>query len=730
MIKILKNKIIAISFSLFSITAFSQNVYLNNNADIEQRIENAISLMTIEEKVALCHAHSTFGSAGVSRLGIPELWMSDGPHGVREEFVWDGFDSAKFGNDSCMAFPSLTCLAATFNLDCSYAYGVSLGEESRYRKKDVLLGPGVNIYRTPMSGRNFEYMGEDPYLAAQMCVPYIKGVQKNKVAACIKHFAVNNQEQDRLTVDVQVSDRALHEIYLPAFKASVQEAGVWSIMGSYNKYSGEFCSHNDKLINKILKGDWGYDGVVISDWGATHDTYQAAKNGLDIEMCSYNPGVIKTFEDYYLARPFRQLLKDGKLPISLLDEKVKRILRLIFRTTMSADRPYGSMDYAKHAEVARRIAEEGVVMLKNDNGFFPILPNQGKHILVIGENANKKLTLGGGSSELKAKYEISVLDGLKEVYGSDNVSYSQGYASGAYHYVVEQKPTIDLDSLKSDALAKAQLADVIIFVGGLNKNIYQDCENNDRKEYKLPFGQDELIKELSKVNQNIAVVLLSGNAVEMSWVNNVPTILQAWYLGSEGGNALANIISGEVNPSGKLPFSFAKKLSDSPAHSFDAECYPGSNGKVVYKEDILVGYRWHDTKKIPALFSFGHGLSYTQFEYSNLLFDKKEYAHDERLTCYVTIKNAGKVAGFEVVQLYASQKNAKVLRPVKELKSFRKVFLQPGEVKVVTMELALSDLSYYDESVSDWILDKDRYELLIGSSSVDIRLKGNIIIKK
>ena len=515
--------------------------YLDDNQPIEVRVEDALSRMTLKEKIAIIHAQSKFSSPGCPRLGIPELWMSDGPHGVRMEFVWDNWDHADWTNDSCTAYPALTCLAATFNPELAFKYGNAIGQEARYREKDVILGPGVNIYRTPLSGRNFEYMGEDPYLSSRMVAPYVKGMQQNGVAACLKHFALNNQEKDRDKINVEVSDRALYEIYLPAFKAGVQEGGVWTVMGSYNKFRGQYCSHNDLLINQILKKDWGFDGVMMTDWGSAHDTDEAARNGLDLEMGSWTNGLTwglsSAYDDYYLAQPFLKKIESGELPESLLDEKVRRVLRLTFRTSMNRNRPYGCKLTPEHAEIARKIAEEGIVLLKNENHFFPIEKGRYQKIAVIGENAVKQLSLGGGSSELKPQKEISPLEGMIEKYGKEHILFTLGYASGEPNYSNELPSGLDADSLVQEALKVAREADVVLFFGGLNKNFQQDCEGDDRRSMDLPFGQNELIEKIIQENPNTGVILISGNAVSMPWLSQIDGLMQSWYLGSQAGTA-------------------------------------------------------------------------------------------------------------------------------------------------------------------------------------------------
>ncbi len=729
----MKNKFLATLLLTCSISTVSAQtpVYMDDAQPIEARVKDALSRMTLEEKVALCHAQSKFSSAGVPRLGIPELWMSDGPHGVRAEINWNDWGYANWTNDSITAFPALTCLAATWNPDMSAKYGKAIGEEARYREKDVLLGPGVNIYRTPMNGRNFEYMGEDPYLASVMCVPYIQELQKNGVAACVKHYALNNQELWRGHIDVNLSDRVLYEIYLPAFKAAVEEGGAWSIMGAYNKIRGQHACHNDFTLNKILKDDWKFDGCVITDWGGAHDTYEAAVNGLDIEMGSYTNGLtsesVFTYNDYYLASPYLQMLKDGKVPMSTIDDKASRILRLIFRTAMNRQKPYGSVATEEHYAAAREIGNEGIVLLKNApvvKKGAPLLPIDAakyQNILVVGDNAVRLLNQGGGSSELKVKDMVSPLDGLRAVYG-DKVAYAKGYAAGRPMYGrADEIPQNVVDSLRAEAVEMAKKADLVVLVGGLNKNHFQDCEGGDRLEYGLPFGQDELIEALLGVNKNLVLVLLSGNAVEMPWVSRVPAIVQGWYLGSMGGKSLADILSGAVNPSGKLPFSFPAKLTDCGAHAFDELSYPGDSIKQEYKEDILVGYRWHDTKKVPALFPFGHGLSYTTFTYGKPVASAKAMAADGTLTVTVAVKNTGSIAGKEIVQLYVGDDKCSVLRPVKELKHFAKVALAPGEEKNVTFTLTPDDLKFYDEASAAWKYEPGKFKAYVCASSADVR---------
>jgi len=709
-----------LSILLGTIPLFAQN----SPKSMDQKIENIVKQLSLKEKLDMCHAQSKFSSKGVPRLGIPEIWMSDGPHGVRAEIAWDDWSHANWTNDSCTAFPALTCLAATFNPELAYKYGKAIGEEARYRKKDILLGPGVNIYRTPLNGRNFEYMGEDPYLASKMVVPYIHGVQENGVAACVKHYVLNNQEHWRDHINVELSDRALYEIYLPAFKAAVQEGNVWSIMGAYNQYRGQYCCHNELLVNKILKRDWEFDGVLVTDWGATHDTKQAALYGLDIEMGTGTDGLTSSsknaYDNYYLANPLRKMIENGEIDESVVDEKVRRILRLMFRTNMDNSRPFGSMNSQEHFDVAREIAQEGIVLLKNEDNFFPIDPETTKTIAIIGENATRMMTIGGGSSELKTIHEISPLEGIQKRFTRAKILHTMGYSSGpsAYGRVIPSR--LNADSLQSEAIKIAKQADMVLFVGGLNKNHHQDCEGDDRLQFSLPFGQDELLSEILKVNQNTAIVLVSGNAVKMPWISKVKAIAQVWYLGSEAGNAIADILSGDVNPSGKLPFTFPVKLEDNAAHSFGEISYPGDGVNQEYKEDILVGYRWHDTKNIKPLFAFGYGLSYTDFEITNVKTDKKIYQEEDVISITCEIKNTGNLSGKELIQVYVNDVKSSVLRPLKELKGFKKVSLNSGESKSIQIDIPVKDLAFFDDKKMNWKLETGQFKLMIGTSSKNI----------
>lgn len=703
--------------------------YLDPNAPIEERVEDALARMTVEEKIAIIHAQSKFSSPGVRRLGIPELWCTDGPHGIRPDVLWDEWEQAGCTNDSCVAYPALTALAASWNRDASALYGKSIGEEARYREKDVLLGPGVNIYRSPLNGRNFEYMGEDPYLAAQMVVPYVQEVQKNGVATCVKHYALNNQEAHRHTTEPVLDDRTLYEIYLPAFKAAVQEGGSWSIMGAYNYFEGEHACHNNRLLNQILKEEWGFDGVVISDWGGTHNTEEAIRNGLDLEFGSWTDGLANgssnAYDNYYLAEPYLRLIREGKVGTEELDDKARRVLRLIFRTSMNPNKPYGSLVSDEHVEAARRIGEEGIVLLKNDNQTLPISLKGKPRIAVVGENAVKMMTVGGGSSSLKVAQEVSPLDGLRKAVGDrGEVVWVRGYVgdvTGEYNGVVAAQDLSESRSEKAlikEAVEEAQRSDYVIVFGGLNKASHQDCEDSDRFGLELPYAQDKLIEALAAVSKNLIYVNISGNAVAMPWVERVPAIVQGWFLGSEAGNSLANVLLGNTNPSGKLPFTFPVRLEDSAAHAVGEY---GGSGKVEYKEGVLVGYRWHDTKNIKPLFAFGHGLSYTTFEYSNARLSKKSISKGDSVTVTVDVTNTGKVDGAEVIQVYVGDLEAPVVRPTKELKGFEKVFLRAGESKRVKITLPAEAFQYFDAENHQWRADEGDFEIHIAAASDDIR---------
>ena len=717
-------KNIALKTLAFSVSiAISVLAHGQNDAAIQARANELVKKMTLEEKVNMIHASSSFTSGGVQRLGIPELVMSDGPHGVRLEHGRD-WEADKNVADSSTYLPTGVCLAATWNPQLGYSFGSVLGSESAFRGKDVILGPGINIIRTPLNGRNFEYQSEDPYLVSRIAVGYIKGVQDQGVSACVKHYALNNQEILRNSIDVHLSERAFREIYLPSFKAAVTEANVYTIMGAYNKVRGQWATQSHYLNNDILKKEWGFKGAVISDWGAVHSTLQALWNGCDIEMgtdLSMLPN--PNYGKFFLGDTVITLVKNGVVPEYILDDKVRRILYVMLKTNViDKNRKKGAFNTKEHQLVARQVAEEGIVLLKNSSNLLPLNKSNTKSIAVIGYNAERKQALGGGSSQIKAFYEVTPLEGIRNMVGSNSsINYVQGYK-------IERGATAD-QSMINKAVEAAAKADVAIVVGGWThgynyavwKDNAYDAEDTDKPDMKMPFGQDELIKAVLKANPKTVVVLMGGGPIDMSqWVDGANSIVQAWYPGMEGGNALAGILFGQVNPSGKLPMTFPKRLEDVPAHKLGQ--YPGDSVKVYYHDDIYVGYRYYDTYKVEPQFAFGHGLSYTTFGYSNL----KVNGSGKKVTVSFTIRNTGKVAGAETAQVYVHQQKSSLPRPEKELKGFQKVYLKPGESKTVAIQLGEDAFQYYNDVQAKWVMEAGAFDILVGGSSRDIELKGQV----
>ncbi len=717
----LKSSVVSILVVATSVLLSTQSlraetpVYLDRTQPLEARIEDLLGRLTLEEKIQLCHADSKFTSAAIPRLGIPRRWLSDGPHGVREDVGPDTWDVAGRTDDFATALPAAIALAATWNPELAQQAGQVIGREARKRGKDIMLGPGVNILRTPLCGRNFEYYGEDPFLAGRMAVGYIKGVQSQGVASCVKHFAANNQETDRNKINVEMDERTLREIYLPAFKAAVQEARVWTVMGAYNKFRGIHCCESDYLLNQILKKEWGFQGAVISDWAGVHDTRGAVLGGLDLEM-----GTDKAYDDFYLAKAFREGVKDGTYPQAALDDKVRRNLRVMIGTGVFDQRSEGSLNTKAHQDTARRVAEEGIVLLKNETNFLPLDASKIKSVAVIGENATRLQTYGGDSSRVKAFYEISPLAGILNRIGTNvTVTYSEGYRKDGEASLAER------------AVAAAKAADVVIYVGGINHDIGYDSEGGDKKGLEMPYGQVELLQKLTKANPRIVAVLVGGSPMEMdAWLGQVPAVLLSWYSGMEGGNAIARVLFGDVNPSGKLTATFPKRLADSPAHTSGAAGFPGVNGTTVYSEGVFVGYRWFDTKNIEPLFAFGHGLSYTTFQYSNLKVGRGGDADHPGATVEFEITNTGKRAGAEVAQVYVQDVKASVARPVKELKGFQKVALQPGETKKVAVPLDRGAFAYFDEKQGAWVAEAGEFRVLVGASARDVRQVSGVTLEK
>ena len=715
--------------------AASSQVTDKEKVQMEKRIEKLIKKMTLEEKVGLLHGNSKFYVAGVERLGIPEWSLSDGPHGVRAEINRHDWAYAGWTNDSASYFPTGTAFAAAWNPELAYRRGEVLGEEARWRKKDVLLGPGVNIIRSPLCGRNFEYMSEDPYMNSVLAVAYIKGLQSRDVACSVKHFAVNNQETNRTTVDVECSERALREIYLPAFKAAVQEGGALTVMAAYNKFRGEFCAENNYLVRKILRNEWGFDGVYVTDWGAAHSTVPSMEAGLDLEMGT----LIDKYEDWYYANPLIEAVKSGKVPMSLVDEKVGDVLRVMIKTNVLDPKKRfgpGSMNTKEHQQATYDAAAEAIVLLKNQNNLLPLDFSSIKSLAVIGDNATRKHSNGGLSSEIKAVYEVTPLGALRAKWGDKvDIRFAQGYeklstfvegsnngqSSGTF-----SSKTQESDALLKEAVEVARTSDVALLVCGLNHDY--DTESFDRLNMDIPYGQVELIQEVVKANPRTIVVMIAGSPLNMAAVDICsPAIVWAWFNGMEGGNALVDVLSGKVNPSGKMPFTTPVSLDQSPAHALGN--FPGRDLKVNYEEDILVGYRWFDTKGLPVVYPFGYGLSYTTFNYSNLNTDKKTYDQADTIQATFTLTNTGDREGAEVAQLYVSDPVCSVMRPVKELKGFKKVFLKPGESRRITLDIPVSSLAFYSEAQSQFVVEPGEFILQRGASTSDIKQKISIDVK-
>ncbi|PTY00678.1 glycoside hydrolase family 3 C-terminal domain-containing protein [Opitutus sp. ER46] len=696
-------------------------VYRDPAAPLEARVEDLLGRLTLEEKVSLLHGDSKFTTAGVPRLGIPVRHLTDGPNGVREEIERDTFKAAGRTDDFSTAMPTGIALAATWDPELAFLEGATIATEARARGKDIVLGPGVNIMRSPLCGRNFEYLGEDPFLAGRIAVGFIGGEQSGGIASSVKHFAVNNQETLRNSINVEMDERTLREIYLPAFHAAVTEAGVWTVMGAYNKFRGEHCCHNDYLLNQVLKQEWGFKGLVMSDWNGTHDTAQAARHGLDLEMGTEK----RAYADWFLAGPYREGLARGEFPLAGLDDKVRRNLRVLIATGGLDGRAPGAINTKAHQLVARRVAEEAIVLLKNTGGLLPLDATKLRTIAVIGENATRPQAHGGQSSEVKPLYEVTPLQGIiRRVGRTVNVIHALGYEAPNSDRLSTrpQKPDAPLsaDELAERAVAAARAADAVVFVGGLNHEQGNDCEGDDRTELALPYGQDALLERIVAANPRTVVVLVSGSPVSMgAWLPRTPAVLQAWFGGMEAGNAVARVLFGDVNPSGKLPCTFPRQLADSPAHALGA--WPGKDGTVTYTEGLLVGYRWFDTKAIEPLFPFGHGLSYTSFAYRGARVVPGTDAKGPLATVEVEVTNTGARAGAEVVQLYVRDVEASLPRPAQELKAFRKVQLQPGERRVVTLPLGREAFSFYDPARRAWVAEPGKFVLAVGSSSRDLR---------
>jgi beta-glucosidase len=687
-----------------------------------QKIAAVVKQLTLEEKIALLHANGIFGTAGVPRLNIPGLMTDDGPLGVRED-VLEGWGSANLKTDSATFFPNGSAMAATWNPALLYRYGHDVGEEARARKKYIMLAPAFNIARTPLNGRTYEYLSEDPFLNARLAVQSVKGLQSQNIAACVKHYALNNQEIERDRVSVEIDERAMQEIYLPAFKATITEGNAWTIMSAYNKLRGVYCSENEYLLKTILKGQWGFKGIVISDWGGTHSTVKAANNGLDLEMGSRPP-----YNTYYFADPLLKAVKEGKVSVATIDEKVSRILWVMYHTTLSTNPPAGSINTASHSKTAYDIAAESVVLLKNDKHMLPLNAAKIKSLAVIGDNAIHTHHLGGFGAGVKAKYEITPLKGLENKLDKNTtIKFAQGYRAVVKPIGFTGKTEMSKadPSLIAEAVTLAKSSELtILFVGG---NRDYESESRDRPDLSLPFGEQQLVDAVLTANPNTIIVVIGGAPYDINKIKEKSnTIVWSWYNGSENGNALADILTGKVNPSGKLPFTFPADLKQSPAHALNA--YPGDS-VVTYKEGILVGYRWFDTKKITPLYPFGYGLSYTSYVYSDLKTNKSNYTGTETITATLNVANTGNYSGKEIVQLYVGKSNSVVERADKELKAFTKVLVNKGGKAEVKLSIPVKDLAYYDAKSSKWIVEPGVYKILVGGSSAKIEQMASITIQ-
>lgn len=706
---------------------------------LNMEIEELVKQMTLEEKIGMIHGNGLFCTKGVERLKIPPLIMSDGPMGVRNEFKNEEWIPSGNSDDYVTYLPCNSALAATWNRTLAHDLGQVLGEEARGRGKDVILAPGINIKRSPLCGRNFEYMSEDPYLSGEMAVPIVEGIQQEDTAACVKHFAMNNQESNRLEVEVEVNERAMREIYLSAFEKVIKQGKAYSLMGAYNRFLGEYCCESQFLLNTILRQEWQYDGMLVSDWGAVHHTEQAAKSGLDIEM-----SVTNNFDDYYMANPLKEQIESGKIAEKEIDKKVIHILKLMQRLHMLGEekRKSGTYNTKKHQEKTLEIARESIILLKNEENRLPLCKEKVKKILVIGDNAVRTHSSGGGSAEIKALYEITPLMGIKKLLGGNTkVTWVPGYLADDLE---EEKSNINwqADSLeqqkkrqgkqeellkkkqekkRKEAVSLAKEYDTVIFIGGLNHK--RDSEGYDRIDMTLPYEQDILLKELLKVNPNIIVVMVSGSPVKMNrFISNTKSLIWCWYEGMEGGTALAEVLFGEVNPSGKLPETMPISHLDCSAHSIGE--FPG--GKIVhYNEGIFVGYRHYNTNQIPVQFPFGYGLSYTTYFIHNLIIERQDKGN---LKVKVDITNTGKREGKEVIQLYIGKEDSKIERSKRELKGFEKVLLNPNETKTVNFILTEQSFSYYEEKEKQFKVEQGTYTISIGQSVEQIAQETTIWI--
>jgi len=730
--------------------------------EYDRQIDDIISRMTLEEKVNMLHAKHMFVSAGVERLGIADMRYADGPFGIREEMQPDGWMPLGWTNDKATFFPTGSALAATWSPELAYAYGAAMAKEARLRGKDMLLGPAINIQRIPTGGRTYEYLSEDPFLSSQLSVGYTKGVQDNGVAVCLKHYALNNQENNRGTVNVIVGERAMREIYLPPFRAAVEEADAYGVMAAYNKVGDWWCAENDMLLNKILRDEWGFAGMVISDWGGTHSTVNSIKNGLNVEMPDRK----------YLGQALLDSVRAGIVTEDIIDRRVREILRvrMAIKPVPENEANREMTSQPAQQKVAYEVASRSIVLLKND-GVLPLKLSGKPVIAIIGANAKQKMASGGLGAGVKALYEVTPLEGLtKKIGDRAEIKYAEGYEPVQYNWAdrFRKRTPEELEreaqakeetarKLADEAVRVASGADIVLFVGGNNRAV--ETEGEDRKDIFLPSGQDRLIAQIAEVNPNIITVLTSGAPNDLNTVNPLSrALLISWFNGSEGGNALADVILGTISPSGRLPFTLPVKLEDSPAYALgnypqsdrnadvfaslvstgDTTAKPGKDaGKELkndpdnayYTEESLVGYRWFDTKKVPVMYPFGHGLTYTSFEYSKLKTDKKTYGKNDAITITFELQNRGNMAAVEVVQAYVHRIDPAVEWPQKELKAFDRVTLDPGETRTVSLTIPVASLMYWNETKQTWDHDLCKTELLVGASAGDTRLKKKVSLR-
>ncbi|MBN2167275.1 MAG: glycoside hydrolase family 3 C-terminal domain-containing protein [Marinilabiliaceae bacterium] len=721
-----------IAFSVLLSCRNNNKVGVSNNdilLNYDSVIDSIITTLSLKEKINMLHGNGKFSSGGIGRIGISELHYTDGPLGIREEIERDSWEPAGWTTDSATFFPAGTALGATWNPDVVFECGKAMGREARARNKDVLLVPAINILRSPLNGRNYEYFTEDPFLNKTMVVPYVKGVQSEDVAACVKHFAVNNQETNRGSVDVSISERALREIYLPGFKAAVVKGQCFTVMGAYNRLRGDYLCENDYMLNHILKKEWGFNGAVVSDWGAVHSTVKAANSGLDVEMGTD----VRDYNHCFFADPLYEAVVNGKVKESVVDEKVRRVLRVVYGIKKNMNnRSKGAINTPEHSKIVYNAACEAVVLLKNENKILPVDVSKTKSIAVIGDNSTRTFGSGGFGAGVKSQYEITPLMAIKNKLGKNNeISYAQGYREKyvrgknddvTYGRIIDY--SVD-EMLIKEAVEIARKSDYALIFAGANR--HTESEAVDREDMRLPFAQETLIKEVASVNPRTIVILTVGTPYDIKTISKmVPSLLISWFMGAEAGNAICDLLTGKVNPSGKLPFTIPARLEDSPAHALGA--YPGSDRLVEYKEDIFVGYRWFDKQVIDPLYCFGYGLSYTSFDVSDVKLEKKDLTPEDTLSLRIKISNVGDYDGAEVLQVYYKVNKSKIERSIKELCAFKKVFIPSGHIEDVEFRIPVNELSFFNHYTNKWEVEKGQYNLLVSNSSRSVFETVSILV--